>query len=113
VACLERAFAGAWDEAGQPLPGEERPAVEGIPFAGDEAARVAIQEPRKMRVLRMLGLITAGVRRRLWITDAYFLSVPVLTQARVSNLPPVSWCYTVECGVLETVGLSTPNKTVA
>ena len=85
VADLERAFAGAWDEAGQPLPGEERPAVEGIPFAGDEAARVAIQEPRKMRVLRMLGLITAGVQRRLWITDAYFLSMPVLTQALMST----------------------------
>ena len=85
VADLERAFAGAWDEAGQPLPGEERPAVESIPFAGDEAARVAIQEPRKMRVLRMLGLITAGVQRRLWITDAYFLSVPVLTQALMST----------------------------
>jgi len=27
--------------------------------------RVVIQEPRKMRVLQMLGLITAGVQRRL------------------------------------------------
>ena len=85
VADLERAFAGSWDEMGRPLPEEERPGAEGIPLVGDEAVRVAIQEPRKMRVLRMLGLITAGVQRRLWITDAYFLSLPVLTQALMST----------------------------
>ena len=85
VADLERAFAGSWDEMGRPLPEEERPWAEGIPLVGDEAVRVAIQEPRKMRVLRMLGLITAGVQRRLWITDAYFLSLPVLTQALMST----------------------------
>ena len=38
-----------------------------------------------MRVLRILGLLTAGVERRLWITDAYFLSMPVLTQALMST----------------------------
>src|SRR5919107_1429979 len=85
VADLERAFAGSWDEMGRPLPEEERPGVEGIPLVGDEAVRVAIQEPRKMRVLRMLGLITAGVQRRVWVTDAYFLSLPVLTQALMST----------------------------
>ena len=85
VADLERAFAGSWDEMGHPLPDEERPGAESIPLVGDEAVRVAIQEPRKMRVLRMLGLITAGVQRRLWITDAYFLSLPVLTQALMST----------------------------
>ncbi len=85
VADLERAFAGSWGETGQPLPKEERPNAESIPPAGDEAVRVIIQEPRKMRVLRMLGLITAGVERRLWITDAYFLSMPVLTQALMST----------------------------
>jgi cardiolipin synthase len=85
VADLERAFAGAWDEMGQPLPEEERPPAESIPPAGDEAVQVVIQEPRKMRILRMLGLITAGVQRRLWITDAYFLSMPVLTQSLMST----------------------------
>src|ERR671911_2356775 len=34
-----------------------------------------------MRTLRMLQLLTAGVERRLWITDAYFLSMPILTQS--------------------------------
>src|ERR687885_1610964 len=64
VADMECAFAGAWDETGQSLPEEERPDVESIAPAGDEAVRVVIQEPRKMRVLRVLGLITAGVERR-------------------------------------------------
>ncbi len=85
VADLERAFAGAWDETGNPLPEEERLDAASIPPAGDEAVRVIIQEPRKMRVLRMLQLLTAGVERRLWITDAYFLSMPILTQSLMAT----------------------------
>src|SRR5919202_2367865 len=85
VADLERAFSGTWDEMGRPLPDEERPVVESISQMGDEGVRVVIQEPRKMRILRILGLLTAGVERRLWITDAYFLSMPVLTQALMST----------------------------
>jgi cardiolipin synthase len=85
VADLERAFAGAWDEAGQPLPEEERPGAENISPAGDDGVRIVIQEPRKRRTLRMLGLLTAGVEQRLWITDAYFLSMPILTQALMST----------------------------
>lgn len=34
-----------------------------------------------MRTLRMLDLLCAGVQKRLWITDAYFLSMPILTQS--------------------------------
>ncbi len=34
-----------------------------------------------MRTLRILELLCAGVERRLWVTDAYFLSMPILTQA--------------------------------
>lgn len=32
----------------------------------------------------MLGLICAGVEEKLWVTDAYFLSMPVLTQSLMS-----------------------------
>jgi cardiolipin synthase len=84
VADLERAFAGAWDETGEPLPEEERSDEAGIPLAGDDAVRIVIQEPRKMRTLRMLQVLTAGVERRLWITDAYFLSMTILTQSLMS-----------------------------
>jgi cardiolipin synthase len=86
VADLDRAFAAVWDEAavvphGEPLPDAERPTAETIPTAGDQAVRVVIQEPSRMRMLRMLQLLAAGVESRLWITDPYFLSLPVLTQA--------------------------------
>ena len=85
VADLEGAFAGVWDETGGALPDNERPRAEDIPRAGDEAARVVVQEPSRMRILRVLELLTAGVQNRLWITDAYFLSMPILTQSLMAT----------------------------
>ena len=85
VADLERAFAGVWDETGGALPDEERPRAESIPRAGDVEARVVIQEPGRMRILRVLELLTAGVQERLWITDPYFLSMPILTQSLMAT----------------------------
>jgi cardiolipin synthase A/B len=84
VADVDRAFATVWDETGKPLPGEERPREENIPAAGEECVRVIVQEPRRMRTLRILELLCAGVERSLWVTDAYFLSVPILTQALIA-----------------------------
>ncbi len=81
VADLERAFAGVWDETGEPLPEEERPEVGDIPPAGEMQTRVVIQEPGKARILRVLQFLMAEVEERMWIADAYFLSVPGLTQA--------------------------------
>ncbi|MFL5992477.1 MAG: phospholipase D-like domain-containing protein, partial [Rubrobacteraceae bacterium] len=80
----ERAFAGLWGVTGEALPEEECPDPEKIPRAGEAAARVVVQEPRRMRTLRMLQLLTAGVERRLWITDAYFLSMAILSQSLMS-----------------------------
>lgn len=80
VADLEEAFAGVWDEAGEPLPDEERPEPEDIAAAGEKAVRVIIQEPGKARISRVLQLLMAGVEKRMWIADAYFLSTPTLTQ---------------------------------
>jgi cardiolipin synthase len=81
VADVERAFAGTWDETGTLLPDEERPRGDDIPAVGKETVRVVAQEPRRMRILRLLELLCAGVERRLWVTDAYFLSIPILTQS--------------------------------
>jgi cardiolipin synthase len=81
VVDLEGAFAGVWDRSGTPLPPQERPALRDAPPAGEQAVRVIIQEPGKLRILRVLELLTASVERRLWIADAYFLTVPRLTQA--------------------------------
>jgi cardiolipin synthase len=85
VADVDGAFAAVWDETGEALPEDERPRAEEIAPAGEQAVRVVVQEPRKMRTLRMLQLLTAGVERRLWITDAYFLSMPILTQALMAT----------------------------
>jgi cardiolipin synthase A/B len=85
VADVDRAFAVMWGETGEALPEVERPRADRIPAAGKEAVRVVVQEPRKMRTLRMLQLLTTGVERRLWITDAYFLSMPILTQALIAT----------------------------
>jgi cardiolipin synthase len=74
-----------WEETSEALPEDERTRAEDIPPAGEQSVRVVVQEPRKMRILRMLQLLTAGVARRLWITDAYFLSVPILTQALMAT----------------------------
>src|SRR5215216_4775591 len=84
VAEVERAFAGLWSVAGGSLPETECPDPESIPQAGDEPARVVVQEPRRMRTLRMLELLTVGVEDRLWITDPYFLSMPILSQSLMS-----------------------------
>ena len=84
VAEVERAFAGLWGVAGEALPEAECPDPGSLPRAGEEAARVVVQEPRRMRTLRMLQLLTAGVERRLWITDAYFLSMAILSQSLMS-----------------------------
>jgi cardiolipin synthase len=85
VADVDRAFAAGWGETGEALPEDERPRAEGIASAGGQSVRVVVQEPRKMRTLRVLQLLTAGVERRLWITDAYFLSMPILTQALMAT----------------------------
>jgi cardiolipin synthase A/B len=85
VADVERAFAGVWDETGERLPDDERPDAKDILPAGEKDVRLIIQEPRRMRTLRMLELLTAGVQERLWITDPYFLSMPILTQSLMAT----------------------------
>ena len=85
VADINRAFTSLWAEQVGELPVEERTNPEDIPVAGETSARLVIQEPRKMRTLRMLELLTAGVEERLWITDPYFLSMPILTQSLMAT----------------------------
>jgi cardiolipin synthase len=85
VADVNRAFISLWDEMVEKLPDEERPNPEEIEAAGETPARLVVQEPRRMRTLRMLELLTAGVQERLWITDPYFLSMPILTQSLMAT----------------------------
>src|SRR5215213_9161982 len=81
VADINRAFTSLWGE----LVEEVRPELGDIQAAGETSARLVIQEPRRMRTLRMLELLTAGVQERLWITDPSFLSLPILTQSLMAT----------------------------
>jgi cardiolipin synthase len=85
IADINRAFTSLWGEMVGELPEEERPEPGAIDAAGATSARLVIQEPRRMRTLRMLELLTAGVQERLWITDPYFLSMPILTQSLMAT----------------------------
>jgi cardiolipin synthase A/B len=84
VGDLEAAFAGIWRRHGPPLPMEEQPLADMIPAAGRQAVRTVVQDPGTMRLLWMMQLLAAGVQRRLWIADAYFLSVPSLHRALIA-----------------------------
>ncbi len=81
VAEVERAFASMWAEAGEPLPDEERPALESIPFSGDLAVRVIATVPSSAALYRLDQIVTAAARERLWITDAYFIATTPYVQA--------------------------------
>jgi cardiolipin synthase len=85
VADINRAFTSLWGELVEELSEEERPEPGDIQAAAETPARLVIQEPRRMRTLRMLELLTAGVQERLWITDPYFLSMPILTQSLMAT----------------------------
>jgi len=84
VADLELAFARVWSLSGTPLPCEELPAASEIPAAGEQEVRVIVQEPGKVRVLRTLELLTSAVEEKMWIADAYFLSMITLTRGLLS-----------------------------
>ena len=85
VADINRAFTGLWGELVEELPDDERPDPKDIQAAGETPARLVLQEPRRMRTLRILELLTAGVQERLWVTDPYFLSLPILTQSLMAT----------------------------
>ncbi|HEX5688939.1 MAG TPA: phospholipase D-like domain-containing protein, partial [Roseiflexaceae bacterium] len=81
IADLEYAFADIWDSEGAQLPADELPDISTIPATGDVAARVIAQEPGRLRMLRTLQVVLAGVENRIWIADAYFLAMPILREA--------------------------------
>jgi cardiolipin synthase A/B len=85
VADINRAFTKLWGELVEELPDDERPDPKDIQAAGETSARLVVQEPRRMRTLRLLELLTAGVQERLWVTDPYFLSMPILTQSLMAT----------------------------
>lgn len=81
VAEIEQAFAQIWAEMGPPLPPEEVPTVESLPPAGDVALRVVGSQPNTGGMYRLDQMITALARKRLWLTDAYYLGTTPYVQA--------------------------------
>jgi cardiolipin synthase len=81
VADLGAAFASVWAEAGPPMPREDLAATLSAPRAGDVSLRVIATEPATAGLYRLDQMVAALARRRLWITDAYFVGVPSYAQA--------------------------------
>jgi cardiolipin synthase len=81
VPLLERAFAQVWDETGEALPGKACTPQDTAAPEGDVALRVIASVPSSAGVFRLDQLVAAGARRRLWLTDAYFVAVTPYVQA--------------------------------
>lgn len=81
VADVERAFATVWKNAGPPLASEELVSRESVPDAGAISLRVIAGEPGSMQLYRLDQFIAAAARKRLWLTDAYFIGTTAYVQA--------------------------------
>jgi cardiolipin synthase len=78
---VESAFASMWDETGESLPSDERPAIESIPAAGHLRVRVIAAVPATAPLYRLDHIVAASARHRLWLTDAYFVATTAYVQA--------------------------------
>lgn len=80
VADIERAFAQVWDVTGDPIPEAELRDANTIPSAGDIDMRVIATVPNTAGLYRLDQLIAAMARKRLWLTDAYFVGTSLYVQ---------------------------------
>ncbi len=78
---IERAFAQIWAATGPALPEADRVRPESIRPEGTVALRIVASTPGVSAVLRIDQLIASAARRSLWLTDAYFASIPPYVQA--------------------------------
>jgi cardiolipin synthase A/B len=78
---IEQAFAQVWAATGAELPEEERIPRESLRPEGTIAVRIVASIPGLSAVLRIDQLIASAARRSLWLTDAYFASIPPYVQA--------------------------------
>lgn len=75
-----RAFGRLWDEIGDPVPAELLDEV--VPEAAGQTPVWVIEgRPWRARVYRVTQLAAASVRRRLWITDPYFIAPRPVAEA--------------------------------
>ena len=84
VADLERAFGQVWAAIGPPLPEGALTDPASIPSAGEVTLRVVAGAPATAGLLRLDQMIAALARKRLWLTDAYFVPIAPYVQALVA-----------------------------
>lgn len=75
VGDVERAFADTWAVAGTPLTADELPAPGSIQPAGERHVRVVATVPSMGGLFRLDQMVASMARRRLWLTDAYFVGL--------------------------------------
>jgi cardiolipin synthase len=80
VADLEQAFGQVWAAIGGALPNDELPPRESFEQAGNTMVRVIATVPNTAGLYRLDQLIAALARKRLWLTDAYFVGVSSYVQ---------------------------------
>lgn len=79
VADLDLAFAQSWAWAGGTIP--TAPASSLPDSAGTVAVRVIASRPNTMGIYRLDQMIAGLARRRLWLTDAYFVGTTAYVRA--------------------------------
>jgi cardiolipin synthase len=79
VAEVAAAFADTWSQLGAPL--RDGLIVPPPAAAGDMDVRVIATAPSTAGLFRLDQLIAAMAKRRLWLTDAYFVGLPPYVQA--------------------------------
>jgi cardiolipin synthase len=81
AASVAKAFERIWERVGDPVPSD--PEADSVSEArpGHTPVWVIEGEPGLSRVYRALHLVAAHVRRRLWITDPYFVAPRPVSEA--------------------------------
>ncbi|NNF37379.1 MAG: cardiolipin synthase B [Gemmatimonadetes bacterium] len=85
AAAATRAFGRVWAEIGDPMPIDLDVDPATAPRAGSMPAWLIEGEPNRTRVFRTLSLVAAHARRRLWITDPYFVAPRPVSEALAAS----------------------------
>ncbi len=85
IADMERAFARIWASLGSPVPEDLIRSAADIAPQGDVNVRIVASEPATSGTFRLDQLVVAFARKRVWLTDAYYLGAPTYVQALVTS----------------------------
>jgi len=81
VAEIEHAFAQVWDVCGEPLPPQHLTPEAKMQHIGDSRLRVIAGVPSAASTFRLDLVVASIARKRLWLTDAYFVATSSYVQA--------------------------------